>query len=168
MISNKHLIICSQLLEHASKSQIRCKHSACLAIGRKIITFGVNNKRTKWNHELFCCSHSEIQCIYNWLNCQLKGNTNRYRIKEIYKKMKKMTLYVIRKNKNKDNKQHFCNSMPCYLCLSKIKSMNIKKIIFSNDKGELEKYNTSQLENDHISSAMKRCKHTQITQDREQ
>ena len=46
--------------------------------------------------------------------------------------------------------------MPCNLCLTKIKSMNIKKTIFSNTEGKLEKYNTSKLENDHLSSIMKK------------
>ena len=87
--SHKHEIICSKLLDYASLSTIRCKHCSCLAIGSKIITFGINNERTKWNNELFCCSHSEIQCLYNWWNCRLKGNTNRYRIKKIKKKIKK-------------------------------------------------------------------------------
>ena len=84
--------ICSKMLEHASLSKIRCKHCACLAIGCKIITYGINNDRTKWNHELYCCSHSEIQCLYNWWNRQIKGNTNRYRIKEIKKKLKQLFL----------------------------------------------------------------------------
>ena len=67
-----------------------------------------------------------------------------------------MTLYVIRKSGNPNLDQIFSNSMPCNLCLSKIKLMNIKKIIFSNTEGKLEKYNTSQLENDHLSSNMKK------------
>lgn len=161
--SNKHDNICSKMLEHASLSKIRCKHCACLAIGCKIITYGINNERTKWNHELYCCSHSEIQCLYNWWNRQIKGNTNRYRIKEIKKKIKRMTLYIIRKSGDPNLNQVFTNSTPCHLCLSKIKSMNIKKIIFSNDKGKLEKYNTSYLENSHLSSSMKKCLHNKFT-----
>jgi len=153
--SHKHDAICSTLLNHASLSKIRCKHSACLAIGSKIISLGINNKRTKWNNEIFCCSHSEIQCIYNWINCRLKGSKNKSRIRKVKKKLKKMTLYVIRKSGEPEH--IFSNSKPCKLCLSKIKLMNIKKIIYSNDNGKLEKYNnTTNLENKHLSHAMKK------------
>ncbi len=153
MRSHKQDLICSKLLEYASLSTIRCKHSACLAIGSKIIAFGINNERTKWNKELFCCSHSEIQCIYNWLNCRLKGSKNKNRIRKMKKKLRKMTLYIIRKSSNAET--IFSNSKPCKLCLSKIKLMNIKKIIYSNNDGKLEKYNNiSNLENKHTSYVM--------------
>ena len=68
--SHKHDAICSKLLNHASLSKIRCKHSACLAIGSKIISLGINNKRTKWNNEF-----KNMNLMF--LNLPIKLSTNR-------------------------------------------------------------------------------------------
>lgn len=62
-------------------------------------------------------------------------------------------LFILRVTTDNKGKIKFTNSKPCSECVKKIKASGIKKIAYSNDFGEIVYEKTSNLSNNHISSA---------------
>lgn len=62
-------------------------------------------------------------------------------------------LFILRVTTDKKGEIKFTNSKPCSECVKKIKASGIKKIAYSNDLGEIVYEKTSNLSNNHISSA---------------
>lgn len=64
---------------------------------------------------------------------------------------KKVTLTVVRVG----NKGEFKDSAPCVDCTKVLKNLNIKKIIYSNQKGELTSCKMCKYQTNHISTGRK-------------
>ena len=62
------------------------------------------------------------------------------------KKMKKITLYVVRIG----NDDTLRNSAPCTNCFDVIREMGIKRIVFSNENGEIISTNTNSFTTTHF------------------
>jgi len=54
--------------------------------------------------------------------------------KKFQRKIKSITLVVIRMNRNGS----MCDSKPCIDCLNSIRRLGIRKMYYSNEKGEIE------------------------------
>jgi tRNA(Arg) A34 adenosine deaminase TadA len=109
----------------AQKSIMSSKHGSIAVVGGKIISRGFNNF-------LF---HAEMS-IFKKIN---------------YKKMRKVDVYVIRINGN----GKLINSKPCSHCLNSLKKLNIKKIYYSDENGDIVCEKTNDMKTDYISSGYK-------------
>lgn len=58
----------------------------------------------------------------------------------------KITLYVVRVGRNNE----WYDSSPCEQCARMIKTLNIKKIVFTNRDGKLEKHNPQNYTNNFM------------------
>jgi deoxycytidylate deaminase len=112
----------------ATKSPCLHKHGCVACINGKIISRGCNNYITRPNDK-FCphgaSCHAEIQTLRNiWLR------KKHLSLDKQYKHFKKITIYVVRISSS-----GFMNSAPCMDCTQKLKELNIKQIVYSNNLG---------------------------------
>ena len=61
--------------------------------------------------------------------------------------MKKLTIYVAR---YKSSVKHSGYSRPCFHCTNEIKRIGIKKIVYADEYGEIQKCLTYKYSNDYI------------------
>jgi hypothetical protein len=66
--------------------------------------------------------------------------------------MRKVTIYIVRVS----NSGQLKSSGPCINCLSVIKEVGIRKMMFSEDDGSIKEYNTNEYTRVHLSLGM-RC-----------
>ena len=52
-------------------------HAAGIYCGNKLICSSINNNRTKFGKNIYCCGHSEANCIWKYNNVAFKGKKNR-------------------------------------------------------------------------------------------
>ena len=139
-MSLKQTKIIDKLLNLAATSKIINKHSCCIASGSKILVSSINTNRTKFKGNIYCCGHSEINCIHKW-NTSALGLRKR-------RKMNKLTMYIVRNSRGR-----LGNSAPCLICYKNILKSGIKKIVYSTNEGiincNINNYNTN-----HLSSGM--------------
>ena len=127
------------------------KHSCCIASGSKILVSSINTNRTKYKNKIYCCGHSEINCIHKW-------DTSAFGLRKREKRgrTKRVTMYIIRNSGDK-----LGNSAPCLMCYNMIVKTGIKRIIYSTVDG-LIYCKTKDYYTNHISSGMimnaKHCK----------
>lgn len=128
MVSNKSQNILYFAYNEALKSPCLHKHGCVVCMNGKIISRGFNNYGTS-NANKFASyagsCHAEIQA--------LKGVWSRYKHLKTNKQkriFKKITIYVVRITSN-----GVMNSAPCIDCMNKLKELNIKNIIYSNNCG---------------------------------
>lgn len=103
----------------ANKSDLPFKHGCIAVTSGKIVAKGYNHYRTYSKDGLIknCCScHAEIDVIRK---CLKKGNN------------KKINLYIVRIS----DLGELRNSKPCNQCVSIMKNINIKYIIYSTFNG---------------------------------
>lgn len=67
--------------------------------------------------------------------------------------LKKIEIVVIRVDMKTGE---LLNSQPCWNCTRKMKLLGIRKIHFSNDKGEIETHNLRDFEPTHICTSQKK------------
>ena len=70
------------------------------------------------------------------------------------KKKKKMTIYITRIKHGK-----YSNSAPCNICISKIREMNIAKIKYTDNNGNVIRCNTSKYNHYHESKVFRLISH---------
>ena len=63
------------------------------------------------------------------------------------RQMKKLTIYVAR---YKSSVKHSGHSRPCFHCTKEIKRIGIKKIVYVDSHGEIQKCLTYKYSNDHV------------------
>ena len=66
---------------------------------------------------------------------------------DVKKLMRKVTIYIVRLSSSGGLK----SSGPCINCLTMIKEVGIRKMIFSEDDGSLKEHNTSEYNYVHLS-----------------
>jgi deoxycytidylate deaminase len=109
------------LKKNALNSALYYKHSACLLKKDKILTIGKNRyfKNILVDNENIKLSiHAEIDVLYKHHNKNLKG----------------LDILIIRIGEKSYNLR---NSRPCNSCIQKLKEKGIRKVYYSNDKGEI-------------------------------
>ncbi len=93
--------------------------------------------------------HSEISAL---IALERKMAKSSYSIKDIRRKMKKITLYVIRINEQNQLR----NSAPCAHCLYWIQKLGIKKIVYSIDDDTYISSNPNHLTTTHLSNSQRK------------
>ena len=131
------------LLHHSNHVQIcivkNVNHShTCIAVKNgKVIAQGRNSSLNQ--------VHAEISVLQKLMKLCGINNIRKinllYSIKNYSKLLslcKSITLYIVRVKKDGS----FGNSSPCKHCLNMLQLLKVKKIIFSNDDGLLERHKT--------------------------
>lgn len=52
------------------------QHASAICCGKKIICTSINNNRTKFGRNIYCCGHSEANCVIQYLNRSFRGMKN--------------------------------------------------------------------------------------------
>ena len=65
------------LAEKSSGGKNWQQHASAICRGKKIICTSINNNRTKFGKNIYCCGHSEANCILQYLNSSFRGKKNR-------------------------------------------------------------------------------------------
>jgi hypothetical protein len=52
------------------------QHASAICCGKKIICTSINNNRTKFGKNIYCCGHSEANCVIQYLNRSFRGMKN--------------------------------------------------------------------------------------------
>ena len=133
-MSKKHIKLCEDALEEAELSSIKFQHGALICKSGKTIIKGHNHSRTMYNGKLSPCTHSEMHVIIEWLKLVNKNKS----LKQIQRKGRKYSLYIIRSNHDSSNNM-FSNSKPCLMCSLLVQKCNFKQIIYST--GDNQSYN---------------------------
>ena len=78
-MSNTQLKIINRLLLLAEKStggKNWQQHASAICCGKKVICTSINNNRTKFGKHIYCCGHSEANCVIQYLNRSFRGRKN--------------------------------------------------------------------------------------------
>ena len=144
--------IVNKLIELTEKSDLRCNHSAVLVDKkRNIISTGYNYTRTYFKGCTCTSVHAEQMAIGTFYNHHISFKNNKwnyYRCKNRHKK--NLDLIVIRVKRGK-NGIEWRESAPCSHCLSLIKEVNIRRVIYTtgnDDEIALKKVND--IESEHV------------------
>jgi deoxycytidylate deaminase len=113
-------------MTEAQKSTMTSKHGSIAVVGGKIISKGFNN----------LLYHAEMSIFKN--------------IKPL-RRMKKLDVYVVRINA----KGELNNSKPCSNCLNNLKKLNIGKIYYSDENGNIVCERANNMFTDYVSSGYK-------------
>lgn len=141
-------------MEQASQSDMFYKHGAVLTKSSKILSKGYNNPRSHFMHINNTCLHAEMSVILSYCSNILHINIDIRRKTIMVPQLKKCILWIVRISKN--NK--LTESKPCSDCLSFIKRIGIKKIVYTNYNGEIIINKTDNIISTHLSHAQKSIK----------
>ena len=151
-MSNSQNRIIGKLLDVAMMSRQNTKVAAAICSGSKILAINSNTHRNKYGDEIKCSGHGEVACIHNLLPFWLsKTGKKGYMIydSKVRRRMRKMTIYVARYKSSTQNLSG--HSAPCSNCLCKIKETGIKKIVYADENGNIQKCLTKNFETDFVS-----------------
>ena len=142
--------IISKLIELAKTSTLNRKHAAAICCGRKIIHSSVNSPRTKFNRHISVCGHSEVNCIHAFVNRRSMYNLYRRG------KMKKYTLYVVRRFTNIEEFGLMAPSAPCMHCTQIIRYYGFRKIVYIDETHHIKVVKMKDYTTNYMSSGNKR------------
>ena len=146
-MSNKELNIISKLMFIAKKSKLNRKHASAICCGKKVLYTSVNTSRTKYNKYYTVCGHSEVNCIHHFVKKCWDKKQNKC-------KMRKYTLYVIRRYNN-SSYGLWAESAPCLHCLNVIRQYGFKKIVYIDKNLQVKSIKTKNYNTSFISSCNK-------------
>lgn len=112
------------LKKNALNSSLHYKHSACILKNDKILTIGKNKyfKNICIENETIKLSiHAEVDALFKYYN-------------KNFKNVKGLDILIIRIC---DKSCNLKNSRPCNSCIEKLKQKGIRKVYYSNDKGNI-------------------------------
>ena len=150
-ISNKELNLSNIAIDIALQSNQHYKLGCLIIKNGKVVCKNFNDKRSRINKKNFVCIHAEVNSIHNLL-----------KIEKNQRKLKNYTLLVLRIGKDKNGDIALRNAKPCKFCTESIKKIGLKKIIYSNDDGNLEKVKLNELESNYVSRGYDRMKCIEI------
>ena len=119
-ISKLEMVI-DKLKKNALNSALHYKHSACILKNNKILSIGNNKyfKNISIENEIVKLSiHAEIDALFKNYNKNVKG----------------LDILIIRVG---DKSCNLKNSRPCNSCIEKLREKGIRKVYYSNDKGNI-------------------------------
>lgn len=146
-LSNKELNLSNIAINIAMQSNQHYKLGCIIIKNGKVVCKNFNDKRSRLNGKNFVCIHAEINCIHNLLKYEKN-----------YRKLKNYSILVLRIGKDDNGNIILRNAKPCKYCTDSIKKYGLKKIIYSNDDGYLEKIKLNNFESDYISKGYDRMK----------
>lgn len=76
-MSLRETMILKRLLNLASTSQLNTKLASAICLGNKIIVESVNDSRTKFGKNIYCCGHSEANSIYKLQSLAFRDKSKR-------------------------------------------------------------------------------------------
>jgi hypothetical protein len=79
-MSNTQLKIINRLLllaETSTGGKNWQQHASAICCGKKIICTSINNNRSKFGKNIYCCGHSEANCVIQYLNRSFRGMKNK-------------------------------------------------------------------------------------------
>ena len=82
--------------------------------------------------------------------------------RKVRRKMNKLTIYIV---KHRPSTKHSAESKPCSHCTKEIKRLGIKKIVYVNAFGEINKKLTSNYHTDYICPGYKELERRNIRVD---
>ena len=144
-LSNKELYYYNIAIDIALESEQHYKLGCVIIKNGQIICRNCNDKRSRINGKNFVCIHAEVNCIHNLL----KYEKNQ-------RKLKKYIIFVVRLGKDELGNTILRNAKPCKYCTESIKKIGLKKILFSNDNGNIEKIKLSDFDSEYISKGYDR------------
>jgi deoxycytidylate deaminase len=114
--------------QYANKSSMFSRHGCVLVSQGKAVAYGVNQLRNYSKDHLIqgCSCHAEMDAIRNAI-----------KNKVFSKHVPKLTIYIVRFNRNKT----YLDARPCILCYHLISSYGIKNIVYTIN-GHIERVKT--------------------------
>jgi len=137
--SNRDIRYMDLASNEASKSLVSYKHGCVAVVSGKIVAKGCNNYRT----------YSRDGMIHNTCSCHAEISVLRKCVKQNVKK--KITLYIARVS----SANTLSSSQPCVDCYNTMKKFDIKRLIYSNNQGEIIKRDMNTFTSNFISSGKK-------------
>ena len=155
----------NQIDEPCNYGDMKWRHVACLIIGHKIVSIGSCNSRSKLGDLNMPSIHAEINALMKYLGSHNIKNINAYlsfingkknktnnknrKYQKMLLKLKNAEVIVIRKSNNL-NIKHYLESRQCNECVKTLKKFGIKKVHYSNEKGEIITEKVKDMELKHI------------------
>lgn len=155
--------IISKLIELAKTSTLNRKHASAICCGRKIINSSVNSPRTKFNKHISVCGHSEANCIHAFVNqrrqyVSMPSSIDGGSMYNLHRgrKMKKYTLYVVRRFTNIEEFGLMAPSAPCMHCTQIIRYYGFQKIVYIDETHNIKVVKMKDYTTNYMSSGNKR------------
>jgi len=116
--------------QYATHSTMFSRHGCVIVSQGKVVSYGVNQPRNYSRDKLIhgCSCHAEMDAIRNAI-----------KKKVFVKHVPKLTIYIVRFNRN----HTYLDARPCYLCYQLILNHRIKSIVYTVD-GRIERIKTSE------------------------
>jgi hypothetical protein len=135
--SNKIARLVGFAAEESRNSVQQFKHGAVLCKGGKKICCSHNmDTRTSYRRNICCSIHAEMGAVTKFLNSYIKIHSHAKDPEKIKRKLGKFSICVVRSIVS-ENDIHCVSSAPCTDCLSKLKTVGLKNIIYSNQDGSI-------------------------------
>ena len=135
-------------MEAALDSNCKDRHGALVAQGNRFYTTGCNNvNRSRFLGKNDICQHAEMDAVTSFNNQYLR----RQPLHKRTRKVRKLTVWCVR-----INEASVTMSLPCKICLFRLKEIGFGKVAFSNKDGMIEIHRLCTLENQHMSEVQKR------------
>lgn len=136
MLKVYNVDIIAELKKKSENSNLNSRHSAALICNGKIESLGYNFRKQNSDFSI----HAEVSALKLFKYKSGNGKANRQFPRDI----------IVIKVSN--SLKMLGNSRPCNHCIEILKKNNIRKIYYSNEKGEIECEYTNEMENKHESS----------------
>lgn len=128
----------------AKESTCRDRHGALVTRGNRLYASGCNNVcRTTFLGKLDFCQHAEMNAATSFVNQYLRRLPQHQR----NRKIKKCVVWCVRVIHD----SQMTMSLPCQVCLFRLKDIGFRKIAYSNRSGVIEKCNLSKIHSTHLS-----------------
>jgi len=170
LLTSKDYYYASLAANAAQESTMTSKHGCVATRGSSHLLATATNCIRSCSKEGFlgdqCSCHAEIHALrklyYSHVLPSFQTNRKRlvfYNGKKMHSFYSKITLYIVRVGKN--NKWY--DSSPCEQCASVIKMLNVKRIVFTNKDGLLEKHNPQYYNTSFATTGNRRIKDNTIS-----
>ena len=139
-MQNRLYSICNRLVQSAQDSMLLQKLSASILQNKKIVNKPKENGiRTFYRGEFNGSIHAEMNVLLSHFGEAINYDKKiGWRINDSErKKIKKYAIIVIRIDKRDKDSVQLMNARPCQNCLNMMKSIGLKKVYYSDDKGDI-------------------------------
>ena len=74
-MSSRDLRILTRLFKLAEKSELNTKLASAICMGNKIMVESVNDNRTKYGKNIYCCGHTEANSIHKLMSLAFRDKS---------------------------------------------------------------------------------------------
>mgnify|MGYP005679907827 CR=1 FL=1 len=150
--------------EEAKLSPNKIKHGALIIKGNKIVAKGFNNPRSTFLKKLDYCQHAEMAAITSFINTVVRKNPKKFtpvsynnRKSHPLYNLKDYTVLVVRIPNDKEKLNDFTtvDSSPCVICAQRIYKLGFGKLVYSNNRNQLEVVKSRKYDKVHVCSAQR-------------